>query len=340
VDRRSTAARGAGLVLVAFVATIALLIGGWVLVARLGSAGPRPSATSVSGPSPTARASATPVPTVPPPAGAAASDAPTFVLSGAGDIADCSLDAAQRTSDLLLEQPGWVFTAGDNAYEDGSATDYARCYGPTWGRVLDRTILPAPGNHDWQTKGAAGYRDYFGARATPDGTTWYATTIGTWHIVVLDSDCGAVGGCGPDSPQGQWLKDDLEASRQACTLAIWHHPRWSSGEHGNDREVGPFWDLLYARRADLVINGHDHDYERFGPQDPAGVFDRARGIREIVVGTGGAGLRDFTHGAGNAESRIAGTFGVLRLTLHPTGYDWAFLAVDGSVKDSGSSGCH
>ena len=339
VDRRSAARQG-GLLLVVFAATLVLLIGGWALVARLGSAGERPSPTPAVTPSPVAVGSPTPLPTVPPPFDATASDAPTFVLLGAGDIADCSLDASRRTSDLLLAQSGWVFTAGDNAYENGSATDYAKCYAPTWGRVLDRTILPAPGNHDWQTKDARGYRDYFATKVTPTGTTWSSTTIGTWHIVVLDSDCGDVGGCTADSAQGRWLADDLAASRQACTMAIWHHPRWSSGEHGNDRDVGPFWDLLYQHRAELVVNGHDHDYERFAPQDPAGVFDRTRGLREFVVGTGGAGLRAFTHGAGNAEVRLADTFGVLRLTLRPTGYEWAFLAVDGSVKDSGSTGCH
>jgi hypothetical protein len=285
-------------------------------------------------------ATATPRPTVPPAVGPAASDAPTFVLQGAGDIARCKTDGAMQTSDLLLRQPGWIFTAGDNAYEDGSEASYAKCYAPAWGRVLDRTILPAPGNHDWHTKDARGYRDYFGARATPHGTTWYATTIGTWHVVVLDSECEKVGGCGPSSPQGRWLADDLAASREVCTLAIWHEPRFSSGFHGDAKAVAPFWDALYAANAELIVNGHDHDYERFAPQTPDGQFDPTHGIRELVVGTGGAELRDFTHGTPNAQFRLAQTLGILRLTLHPTGYDWAFLAVDGSIKDSGSTGCH
>ena len=334
--------RHAGLLLVAFVATLALLVGGWALIGRPGSAGVRSSAS----PSPTARASGAAAgspsltPTVPPSFAADATDAPTITLSGAGDIARCRTDGAKLTSDLLLDQPGWIFTAGDNAYEAGSLKEYRECYAPTWGRLLDRTILPAVGNHDWLTKNAAGYREYFGARASPDGTTWYSTTLGTWHVIVLDSSCEAVGGCGVDSPQGAWLAKDLAASRQVCTIAIWHAPRFSSGFHGNATEVAPFWDALYAARTDLVINGHDHDYERFGPQNPAGVFERDRGIREIVVGTGGAELRDFTHGAGNGLVRIAQTYGVLQLTLHPTGYDWAFLATDGTVKDSGSDGCH
>lgn len=339
MDRRSVS-RGAGLLSVAFVATLALLVGAWALVGRLGAAGPRPSPSPTAQVTPPATVSPSADATVPPSFAADATNVPTITLLGAGDIARCATDGAKQTSDLLLDQPGWIFTAGDNAYDEGSPTDYHDCYAPTWGRLLDRTILPAPGNHDWLTKDAAGYREYFGSRATPNGTTWYSTTIGTWHVVVLDSSCDHVGGCGPGSPQGDWLADDLAASRQACTMAIWHAPRFSSGFHGNAKDVAPFWDALYDARAELVVNGHDHDYERFGPQSPAGVFERERGIREIVVGTGGGQLRDFTHGAGNGLVRIAQTYGVLRLTLHPTGYDWAFLAVDGSVKDSGSDGCH
>ena len=343
VDQRAVS-RQAGLLLVAFVATLGLLIGGWVLIGRSGSAGPKltpsPSPSPTAGRSGVAVGSPSLAPTVPPAFPADATDAPTVTLVGAGDIARCATTGAKLTSDLLLDQPGWIFTAGDNAYDHGSPEEYRTCYAPTWGRLLDRTILPAPGNHDWRTGDAAGYRAYFGARATPNGTTWYSTAIGTWHVIVLDSACEQVGGCGPDSPQGSWLAKDLAAKRSACTIAIWHAPRFSSGFHGNAKEVAPFWDALYGARAELVINGHDHDYERFAPQDPAGAFDRAGGITEIVVGTGGGELRDFTHGAGNGLVRIARTFGVLRLTLHPTGYEWAFVAVDGSVKDSGSAGCH
>ncbi len=176
--------------------------------------------------------------------------------------------------------------------------------------------------------------------ASPDGTTWYSYDLGTWHIVVLDSTCSAAGGCGLDSPQGRWLSSDLAASSATCTLAIWHHPRWSSGEHGNDSEVAPFWDALYRAGADIVVNGHDHDYERFAPQDPAGHEDRTRGIREFVVGTGGADLRPFLRQAANSEARFSVAHGVIRFTLYPGRYDWAFLATDSSVSDAGTAFCH
>jgi 3',5'-cyclic AMP phosphodiesterase CpdA len=206
--------------------------------------------------------------------------------------------------------------------------------------VKDRTVLPAAGNHDWNTDGAAGYLGYFGTTAAPQGTTWYSTDLGAWHVVVLDSDCAKVGGCDAGSAQGRWLARDLAASTAHCTLAIWHHPRFSSGQHGNDPTVAPFWDQLHAAGAELVINGHDHDYERFAPQDPAGTVERPGGLREIVVGTGGAELRAFHAQAANSEFRQAGVYGVLRLTLHPFNYDWEFLPVGGDIADSGSTPCH
>jgi hypothetical protein len=341
---RSSATRQVGLIVVAFAATLALLVGGWALIGRLGTGVGRPTAAPSSGRSgpPSAAIGGGPSPsaTVPPAVDPTASNAPTFVLLGAGDIASCGTDGSRGTSDLLLGQPGWIFTAGDNAYEAGSSADFVSCYGPTWGRLLDRTILPAPGERDWKTDGATGYLGYFGPRAAPLGTTWYSTTIGTWHIVVLDSDCAAVGGCDRDSPQGRWLAEDLRTSPAHCTLAIWHQPRFSSGERGDEPAVGPFWDLLYADHAELVVNGHDHDYERFGPQDPAGRLERAGGIRELVIGTGGAALGGFTHSTPNSEFRSTGTYGVLRLTLHPFNYDWEFLPTGSSITDSGSTPCH
>jgi hypothetical protein len=170
--------------------------------------------------------------------------------------------------------------------------------------------------------------------------TWYSTDLGAWHIAVLDSDCDQVGGCDAASPQGKWLAHDLATSPARCTLAIWHHPRFSSGEHGDDTQVAPFWDLLHQDGAELVINGHDHDYERFAPQDPAAHEERLGGIREIVAGTGGAVLRQFHGTAPNSEIRVAGEWGVLRLTLHPANYDWEFLPATGAIADSGSGLCH
>ena len=264
----------------------------------------------------------------PPPAAPTASSSADPVLVGAGDIADCALDDDSATADLVAGIPGTVFTAGDNAYPNGTADQFRDCYGPTWGRFLDRT-RPAAGNHDWETKDLAGYVGYFGTAAEPKGVSWYSYDLGTWHVVVLDSDCSSVGGCGADSVQGRWLAADLASSTARCTLAIWHHPRFSSGEHGNDTDVAPFWRALYDAGADVVINGHDHDYERFAPQDPNAHEDRVRGIREFVVGTGGAALRTFPTTAANSELRAAVAHGVIRLVLHPSSYEWSFIPTTG-----------
>jgi hypothetical protein len=342
--------RQAGLLVVAFVATVVLLAGGLALVGQGGTRSGSPQPT-ISTPSPSAEAvasgssavpSALPTGPVSSASGGAESQPPDVVLTGAGDIADCTSTGAMQTSNLLIDQPGTIFTAGDNAYEDGSAANFTDCYAPTWGRVLDRTTLPAAGNHDWNTLGAAGYLAYFGSAAAPKGTTWYSTDLGAWHVIVLDSDCAMVGGCVADSPQGRWLAADLAAHADTrCTLAIWHHPRFSSGEHGNDLDVGPFWEQLVAAHADLVINGHDHDYERFAPQDAAGKEDRKNGVREIVIGTGGATLRTFPSVAANSEIRLAGEWGVLRLRLHVVNYDWEFLPVNSrAITDYGSALCH
>ena len=200
-----------------------------------------------------------------------------------------------------------MFTLGDNAYDSGSPAEFRDCYDPTWGRVKDRTELPVAGNHDYGTPNAAGYRDYFGKKATPDGETWYSRDIGDWHVVVLDANCTEIaGGCGPGSPQLQWLRQDLRQSDARCTLAMWHQPRFSSGEHGNDPTVAPFWNVLYDAGADLILNGHDHDYERFAPQDPNGNRDKDHGIVEIVVGTGGGEMRDIGPSRGRQLDRAPG----------------------------------
>jgi hypothetical protein len=331
-------ARTVALGAVAFCATLILLFGfsnfvsrsavGPAATPRATGTGPAPNGSSSSGP---ALATSTPAP-----APSASSDP---VLVGAGDIADCELDSGAATATLLDAIEGTVFTAGDNAYPDGSKAQFRDCYAPTWGRHLERT-RPAPGNHDWETKDLAGYLDYFGSRAPPDGVSWYSYDLGAWHVIVLDSDCTLVGGCGPGSAQGRWLETDLKASRVECTLAIWHHPRFSSGEHGSDTSVWPLLDALYRARADVVVNGHDHDYERFGPQDPAGREDKARGLREFVVGTGGAVLRKFPTVVAHSEMRLAGSHGVIRFVLHPTSYEWSFIATSGKVEDAGIGTCH
>jgi hypothetical protein len=339
MNDRLPAARQAGLLVVAFVATIVLLAGGRAWLAQVDAGRPTGSPQSAlgGGGSPSI-GPITPAPSLPTIKPDPSGDTPV-VLLGAGDIADCAQPGAAQTSDLLLGLAGSIFTAGNNAYPDGSAANYTDCYGPTWGRVLDRTILPTAGNHDWVTPGAAGYLGYFGAAAAPQGVTWYSTDLGAWHIVVLDSDCAMVGGCDDTSPQGRWLKHDLAVSTAHCTLAIWNQPRFSSGPSGNDPDVGPFWDQLHEAQADLIVNAHDLDYERFAPQDPAGRVERPGGLREIVIGTGGAGLGSFKAQAPNSEFRAAGVHGILRLTLHAANYDWEFLPVGSDIADSGSTPC-
>ena len=265
------------------------------------------------------------------------------VLVGAGDIASCDdLAGAEATSKLIDEIPGTVFAAGDLAYPDGSAQDFANCYGPTWGRFKDRT-RPTPGNHEYHSGGASTYATYFGTAAGDPKKAYYSYDLGAWHVIVLNSECAEVGGCDASSPQGQWLKQDLALHSTACTLAYFHKPLFSSGaKHGNDPDMKPFWQTLYAAGADVVINGHDHHYERFAPQDPDGHADMQRGIREFVVGTGGKNShRTFADPKANSEVRQADTFGVLKLTLHASSYDWEFVPEAGkSFKDSGAGTCH
>ena len=255
------------------------------------------SPTSEAGPEPPRRPAAQPAsdaaspgPTAMQPAGdgiaqvvaSLAATGPDPVLVGAGDIGDCATGASFATAALIEAIPGLVFTAGDEAYPEGSPEDFAECYEPSWGRFLDRT-LPTIGNHEYITPDAAGYFGYFGSRRGSPGRPWYSLDVGAWHLVVLDSDCDIVG-CGPGSAQLTWLEADLGSHSATCTLAIWHHPRFSSGGHGNGEEVAPFWRALMAAGADIVVNGHDHDYERFAPQTPGARLARATGIREFVSG--------------------------------------------------------
>ena len=263
------------------------------------------------------------------------------VLIGAGDIADCSdLAGAEATAKLLEANPGTVMALGDLAYPNGAPQDF-KCYDKTWGRVKDRT-RPAVGNHEFHSSGASYYFQYFGAAAGDPKTGYYSYELGTWHIIVLNSECKEVGGCWSGSPEEKWLRADLAAHPTGCTLAYFHKPRFSSGlNHGNDPEVGAFWQALYDFNAELILNGHDHDYERFAPQDPNGKADSKRGIREFVVGTGGKGHREFGLHKPHSEVRNNDTFGVLKLTLKPTGYDWKFIPEAGKAfTDSGSGSCH
>ena len=268
------------------------------------------------------------------------SSIPEAVLVGAGDIADCNSNGDESTASLLDGLAGTVFTLGDNAYESGSAADFRRCYDPSWGRQRGRT-RPVAGNHDYLTKGAAGYFGYYGATAGDPATGWYAYDIGAWRAYVLNSNCALVGGCEAGSAQERWLRGDLAANPRACVLAMWHHPRFSSGMHGNDAITADLWTDLYEAGAELVLNGHDHDYERFGPQTPGGRADPDRGIVEVVVGTGGRSHYAFETVRANSLVRDDATYGVLRLVLSAGGWSFEFVPVPGGTfTDSGSGACH
>ena len=269
------------------------------------------------------------------------SSEPSSVLIGAGDIADCTdLSGAEATAKLLEQNTGTVMAVGDLAYPDGSKENFD-CYDKTWGRVKART-RPAVGNHEFHSTGATFYFKYFGAAAGDAKEGYYSYELGTWHIVVLNSECAEVGGCNAGSRQEKWLRGDLAAHPAACTLAYWHKPLFSSGgKHGDDPEIKPLWQALYEANADVVVNGHDHDYERFAPQDPDAKADAQRGIREFVAGTGGKNHRPFAEPHANSEVRNADAFGVLKLTLKPGGYDWQFIPEPGkNFTDAGSGVCH
>jgi acid phosphatase type 7 len=277
--------------------------------------------------------------TPPPAPGATPPPAPgpaLAVLIGAGDIANCGNSNDEATARLLDQNDGVVFTAGDNAYDDGSVQDFQQCYTPTWGRHLGRT-RPSPGNHDYDTSGAAPYYAYFGSNAGPAGLGYYSYDLAGWHIVSLNSNIAAASG----SPQYEWLRADLTSNKTACAAAYWHHPVFSSGDHGNNSLMRAIWRLLDDNGVDVIINAHDHDYERFGLQNADGLADPARGVRQFVVGTGGKSLRAFKSIQPNSEVRDASTYGVFKLTVRTAGYDWEFIPVaGGSFRDSGTGTCN
>ncbi len=274
-------------------------------------------------------------------AAAIVQDAGEDVLLAAGDIASCSSSGDEATADLLDGLAGMVATLGDNVYDNGSSSEFNNCYEPTWGRHKART-MPSAGNHDYNTAGATGYYGYFGAAAGDPAKGYYSYDIGPWHMIVINSNCSSIGGCAAGSDQELWLRDDLAAHSTECTLAYWHHPRFSSGSsHGNSTAMQPIFQALYDRGADVVLSGHEHNYERFAPQTAAGAADAAYGIREFVVGTGGRSHYGFDAAQPNSEVRDGDTYGVLKLTLHASSYDWEFVPVAGETfTDSGSASCH
>jgi plastocyanin len=275
------------------------------------------------------------------PAGSALAADP--VLVGAGDIANCSRTQDEATAALVTGIPGTVFTLGDNVYPNGTASEFANCYDPGWGTFKDRT-MPVTGNHDWNTAGAAGYFGYFGSAAGDPVTGLYSYDVGdSWHVVVLNSECAKIaGGCAAGSPQDQWLDADLAAAAGRNVIAMWHKPLFTSETGGGNPEVKPLFATLYAHGVDLVLTGHAHLYERFAPQTPEGVADPAFGVREFIVGTGGAeSSTSSATPAPNSQVRRTGVFGVLKLTLHADTYDWEFVPIPGQTfTDSGTGSVH
>jgi hypothetical protein len=285
------------------------------------------------------------------------------VIAAAGDIAcdptnsnfhggdGSSSSCRQRyTSDLLVNGNfAAVIALGDNQYYCGGYGAFLQSYDLSWGRIKSITH-PAVGNHEYLTSGgtgcdptntgAAGYFNYFGAAAGDPSKGYYSLNIGAWHVVALNSNCSSAGGCGTGSPQYNWLKADLVANPTACTLAYWHIPLYSSGGRASSN-MRTLWQVLYDNNADLVLEGHDHTYERFAPQNATGGLDTARGLRSFIVGTGGANHTSFTTTAANSEVRDASTFGILAVTLHPTSFDWQFIHEAGKTfTDSGTATCH
>lgn len=250
---------------------------------------------------------------------------------------DCQQLATAEVAESL--HPDAVLLAGDLQYDHAGADEFARSYDPSWGRFKAITH-PAPGNHEYDTEGAAPYFDYFGDAAGPRDKGWYSFDLGAWHVIALNSNCREIGGCGEDSAQLAWLREDLARHPARCVLAYWHHPRWSHSKHGDNDEVASFVQTLYDAGAEVVFNGHDHNYQRFQPRTPDGEPDQARGLREFVVGMGGRDRYRIDSEEGEDAATDA-SFGVLEVTLRSDRYDWRYVpAAGGTDADQGSAACH
>lgn len=335
----SSARRGVGLgpaVLLTFV-----LVGCGPGATGATTATPGPSGSSVPS-SPTA------TPTEAPTATPSPTPQPDPVMLAAGDIAQCSDEGDEATAAILAQYPdATVQTLGDNAYNSGTPKQFG-CFDDSWGVAKDR-MHPALGGHDYMTEGAAGYFDYFKdalAPFAPTGTDpaqgWYAYDLGEWRIIVLNSICQHIGGCDAASPEVAWLESEVEAHPARCSLAVIHNPRFSSGRKGNEDEVEPLWDVLQSAGVDVVLSGDNHAYERLAPMTPTGKKSPT-GIRQFVVGTGGARNYLFSEGEihPNTEAGTDQMHGVLKLTLSADGYAWEFLPEAGKTfSDTGSTKCH
>ena len=262
------------------------------------------------------------------------------VLLAAGDIASCDGGGDEATALLLDAVQGTIVALGDTVYPDGTADEYRDCFDPSWGRHRDR-IRPVPGNHEYHTDVASPYFDYFGEAAGDRAKGYYSFVVGSWHVVALNTECEPAGGCGEGSPQYEWLRHELAESTAACTIALMHTPRFSSGPRGESLWLEPFWDVMHDAGVELVLSGDDHHYERFAPQGAGGEPDPVQGLRQFVVGTGGIGLNAIGSPLPNSEARNADSHGLLRLALHPSSYEWQFLPVQGrTFTDTGSEPCH
>ncbi len=254
---------------------------------------------------------------------------PANRIIGAGDIAGCAWTNDSKTADVIDSLGGTVVTFGDNAYQSGTSTQFKDCYKPTWGRH-DARVRPAPGNHDYLTPGASGYFGYFGSKAGPTGRGYYHYDVGSWRVFSLNSEANI-----PAS--AAYVR--ANAGGKKCIAAYWHKPFVSSGPHGNDPSVKPLWEALYDVGGDIVLNGHDHDYERFAELGRSGL-PQAAGMREFVVGTGGAGGYPIGTPKPGSERRGSGVFGVISINLNADGYAWRFHPIEGqSFADSGSGNC-
>lgn len=257
--------------------------------------------------------------------------------SGKGTKKGCQQEA---TAELAAKQdPRYVVLLGDTQYEEGRRAAYDQSFDKSWGRFRDRW-LPAVGNHEYRTANATGYFDYFGTAAGDPKQGWYSRDVGKWHIIILNSECSHVGGCEKGSPQEKWLEQDLASTKANCILAAFHEPRFSSGLHGNNGAYLDFWNDLYQAGADVVLNGHDHDYEALAPMTPDGHLDSEHGIHEFIVGTGGKNHRGYLRLTPNSVVRDDRDFGVLRLDLQDDRYRWTFLNIAGESVDTGEAKCH